>query len=120
MTFLPRPVREPRIPMWVGGGYPNPRPLRRALRWDGCCFYKETYGGPWEDMSPEDVRAPREAAGDRPFTIAVGGAGRRDDREAEREHTRSVADAGADWWVEWVRPADRETMREAVERGPLV
>ena len=55
VTFAPRPVQQPRIPIWIGGGYPNPRPTRRALRWDGSCLYKETRGGPWEDMSPEDV-----------------------------------------------------------------
>ena len=75
VTFLPRPVQQPRIPIWIGGGYPNPRPTRRALRWDGSCLYRETHGGPWEDMSPDDVHALRAAAGDRPFTIAVGGVG---------------------------------------------
>jgi alkanesulfonate monooxygenase SsuD/methylene tetrahydromethanopterin reductase-like flavin-dependent oxidoreductase (luciferase family) len=119
VTFRPLPVQQPRIPIWIGGGYPNPRPTRRALRWGGSCLYKETHGGPWEDMSLDDVRALREAAGDRPFTIAVGGSGRRDDWEAEREHIRAVAGAGADWWIEWVPPAERQTMVDAVERGPL-
>jgi len=119
VTFLPRPVQEPRIPIWIGGGYPNPRPTRRALRWDGSCLYKETHGGPWEDMAPDDVRALRAAAGDRPFTIAVGGSGRREDWEAERDHIRAVAAAGADWWIEWVPPGDRDTMVAAVERGSL-
>lgn len=119
VTFQPRPVQQPRIPIWVGGGYPNPRPTRRALRWDGSCLYKETHGGPWEDMTPEDVRALREAAGNRPFTIAVGGSGRSDDWETVREHIRAVAEAGADWWIEWVPPAEREQMIEAVARGPL-
>ena len=119
VTFLPRPVQQPRIPIWIGGGYPNPRPTRRALRWDGSCLYKETHGGPWEDMSPDDVRALRAAAGDRPFTIAVGGSGRREDWEAERDHIQAVAAAGADWWIEWVPPGERETMVAAVERGSL-
>jgi len=119
VTFLPRPVQQPRIPIWVGGGYPNPRPTRRALRWDGSCLYKETHGGPWENMAPDDVRALRDAAGGRPFTIAVGGSGRGDDWEAEREHIRAVAEASADWWIEWVPPGTRELMVEAVERGPL-
>jgi hypothetical protein len=70
-------------------------------------------------MSPDDVRALREAAGDRPFTIAVGGSGRRDDWEAERDHIRAVADAGAHWWIEWVPPDERGTMLETVARGPL-
>jgi alkanesulfonate monooxygenase SsuD/methylene tetrahydromethanopterin reductase-like flavin-dependent oxidoreductase (luciferase family) len=33
--FEPRPVQQPRIPVWVAARYPNRRPLRRAARWDG-------------------------------------------------------------------------------------
>jgi alkanesulfonate monooxygenase SsuD/methylene tetrahydromethanopterin reductase-like flavin-dependent oxidoreductase (luciferase family) len=119
VTFVPRPVQQPRIPIWIGGGYPNPGPTRRAARWDGSCLYKETHGGAWENMTPEDVRALRVAAGDRTYTVAVGGSGRSDDWEAEREHIRTVAAAGADWWIEWVPPGDRETMVGCVERGAL-
>ena len=115
VTFLPRPVQQPRIPIWIGGGYPNRRPTERALRWDGSCLYKAGGG----HMTPDDVRDLRARAGDRPFTIAVGGRARKDDWDAEREHIRAVAAAGADWWVEWVEPAGRETMRAAAERGPL-
>jgi hypothetical protein len=75
-------------------------------------------------MSPEDVRKLREMAGNKPFDIAVGGHARPDDNEpdaveAERAHIRAVADAGATWWKEWIPPGDRETMRAAVDRGPL-
>jgi alkanesulfonate monooxygenase SsuD/methylene tetrahydromethanopterin reductase-like flavin-dependent oxidoreductase (luciferase family) len=119
VTFLPRPVQRPRIPIWVGGAYPNPRPTRRAARWDGSCLYRETHGGPWRHMTPDDVRALRAAAGERPYTIAVGGSRRAEDWEAGREHIRAVAAAGADWWIEWVPPADRGTMRRNVEREPL-
>jgi alkanesulfonate monooxygenase SsuD/methylene tetrahydromethanopterin reductase-like flavin-dependent oxidoreductase (luciferase family) len=33
--FLPRPVQEPRIPVWVACGAGLRAPLRRAARWDG-------------------------------------------------------------------------------------
>jgi alkanesulfonate monooxygenase SsuD/methylene tetrahydromethanopterin reductase-like flavin-dependent oxidoreductase (luciferase family) len=33
--FEPRPVQQPRIPVWVAGRWPNRRPLRRAARFDG-------------------------------------------------------------------------------------
>jgi alkanesulfonate monooxygenase SsuD/methylene tetrahydromethanopterin reductase-like flavin-dependent oxidoreductase (luciferase family) len=33
--FEPRPVQEPRIPVWVAAMWPNRRPLRRAAHWDG-------------------------------------------------------------------------------------
>jgi hypothetical protein len=39
--------------------------------------------------------------------------------DEEHEHRREVAGAGADWWVEWIAPDERETMRAAVARGPL-
>jgi alkanesulfonate monooxygenase SsuD/methylene tetrahydromethanopterin reductase-like flavin-dependent oxidoreductase (luciferase family) len=119
ITFRPTPVQQPRIPIWIGGGYPNPRPTRRAARWDGSCLYKETHGGPWEDMGPDDIRALRELAGDKPYTICVGGRRRGEDWEADRDWIRTVADAGADWWAEFVPAADRGAMREAVDRGPL-
>jgi alkanesulfonate monooxygenase SsuD/methylene tetrahydromethanopterin reductase-like flavin-dependent oxidoreductase (luciferase family) len=119
VTFLPRPVQEPRIPIWIGGGYPSPRPTRRALRWDGSCLYKETHGGPWEDMTPDDVRALRASVGSRPYTIAVGGSRRAEDWDAQREHIRAVGETSADWWIEWVPPGERDQMTEAVDRGPL-
>ena len=119
VTFLPPPVQRPRIPIWIGGGYPNAGPTRRAARWDGACLYKETHGGPWEHMTPDDVRALRSAAGARPYTVAVGGSGRAADWEAERDHIRAVAEAGADWWIEWIPPADADILRASVERGPL-
>jgi alkanesulfonate monooxygenase SsuD/methylene tetrahydromethanopterin reductase-like flavin-dependent oxidoreductase (luciferase family) len=33
--FQPVPVQQPRIPVWVAGGWPHRRPVRRALRFDG-------------------------------------------------------------------------------------
>jgi alkanesulfonate monooxygenase SsuD/methylene tetrahydromethanopterin reductase-like flavin-dependent oxidoreductase (luciferase family) len=33
--LLPRPVQQPRPPVWVGATAPHRRPLARAVRWDG-------------------------------------------------------------------------------------
>jgi hypothetical protein len=35
MRFLPRPVQRPGVPVWVGGYYGKPRPMRRAARHQG-------------------------------------------------------------------------------------
>ena len=40
VTALPPPVQQPRIPIWIGGGWPLKGPTQRALRWDGSCMYK--------------------------------------------------------------------------------
>jgi Luciferase-like monooxygenase len=115
VTFLPKPVQEPRIPIWIGGGYPNPRAIERSLRWDGSCMYRREGG----HLVADDVRDLRLRAGDREWTISVGGQVRRDDWDEEREQIAAVAAAGADWWVEWTPPASRDDLRAVVERGPL-
>jgi alkanesulfonate monooxygenase SsuD/methylene tetrahydromethanopterin reductase-like flavin-dependent oxidoreductase (luciferase family) len=33
--FEPRPLQQPRIPVWVAARWPHRRPLARAARWDG-------------------------------------------------------------------------------------
>src|SRR5438067_30640 len=35
VTLLPASVQRPRPPVWIGGYWPNRRPIRRAARWDG-------------------------------------------------------------------------------------
>ena len=115
VTFRPTPLQRPRIPIWVGGGYPNERAIERSLRWDGSCFYRREGG----HLTADDVRELRGRAGDRPWTISVGGQPRRDDWDEEREQIGAIAAAGADWWLEWIEPADRQAMTAAVERGPL-
>ena len=48
VTLLPRPVQRPRVPVWIGGFWPNRRPMRRAARWDGAfpLFESATHGHP--------------------------------------------------------------------------
>jgi alkanesulfonate monooxygenase SsuD/methylene tetrahydromethanopterin reductase-like flavin-dependent oxidoreductase (luciferase family) len=49
--LLPRPLQEPRPPVWVAALWPNPRPLRRAARWDGVV----PLSGNGEPLTPEIV-----------------------------------------------------------------
>jgi alkanesulfonate monooxygenase SsuD/methylene tetrahydromethanopterin reductase-like flavin-dependent oxidoreductase (luciferase family) len=122
VQILPKPVQQPRIPIWVGGGYPNRGPVARALRWDGSCLYKQQ--GHW--MQPEDVRALRErviawrgtAAG---YDITVGGSPRWEDDHKQRAYLESVAAEGVTWWHEYVAPdvGDFDLQRKMIEQGPL-
>jgi hypothetical protein len=125
IAFLPHPFQQPRIPIWVGGGWPNKGPVQRALRWDGAILYKETHGQPWQDLTPQDIselRAMRVAqcGPDIPYDIVVGGRRRGDDWQREQTIIKSLASAGATWWMEWIPPSDRQAMRIAVKNGPLL
>jgi alkanesulfonate monooxygenase SsuD/methylene tetrahydromethanopterin reductase-like flavin-dependent oxidoreductase (luciferase family) len=122
VAFLPRPVQSPRIPIWVGGGFPLRGPTQRAARWDGACLYKHKT----HVLMPEDIHRLREVIqGQRGslagYDIAVGGSPRRSDWEEEREYIRSLADAGVTWWTEYIPPdsGEVETVRGLIKRGPL-
>lgn len=127
MTFLPKPVQQPRIPILVGGGWPLKGPSLRAARYDGCCLYKQHAPGDSSDWTADDVRALKafieehrsEAERGKPYDIKLGGRSRSDDWERDRALMKSLADAGVTWWVEYVPARDLETMREGVKRGPL-
>jgi alkanesulfonate monooxygenase SsuD/methylene tetrahydromethanopterin reductase-like flavin-dependent oxidoreductase (luciferase family) len=53
-TYLPRPLQQPRIPIWVAGMWPGRAPFQRAARWDGVFPIDASTGG--AAFSPEDLR----------------------------------------------------------------
>ena len=110
IRFLPRPVQQPRIPVWVGLRYPNTRPLARAARWDG--VFPVNVDHP--DQLAEIVAAVSEHRGDSggAYDVAVGGYADTD--------PAPYAKAGATWWMvgfDWRAPsADR--VRGVLRDGP--
>jgi alkanesulfonate monooxygenase SsuD/methylene tetrahydromethanopterin reductase-like flavin-dependent oxidoreductase (luciferase family) len=124
VALHPCPVQRPRIPIWVGGQYLRRRPRERALRWDGSCLYRAEPPD-WDDMTVDDAHELRRLASARPdggrgFAIVIGGRRRRDDIAAERHYIASLAEAGVDWWNEWVPPRTPVArVRELIGAGPL-
>ena len=121
-TFLPRPVQEPRIPNWVGGGWPRKSTERRAARWDAACFYKVFPDGRHAMLDPTDVRDLKRSVAhfrrsDAPFDICVGGMTPADKPEEARAHVQPLAEAGATWWADFV-PDDSRALRRRIEAGP--
>jgi alkanesulfonate monooxygenase SsuD/methylene tetrahydromethanopterin reductase-like flavin-dependent oxidoreductase (luciferase family) len=123
-TFLPPPVQQPRIPVWVVGGWPRERSMRRVLQWDGLLPNKLTTDGAQEEITPADIRAMkawvdarREAA--TPFDIVMEGSTPANDRAAALAIAQEWADAGCAWWLDsfWTT-GDVGAIRERVEAGP--
>jgi hypothetical protein len=109
----------PEVPIWVGGAITKPAPRARALRWEGSCLYRIP-PPEWEDLTPDDVASLRADAGSSSYVIAVGGRERRDDEATERRYVSAVAEAGADWWTEYVPPrVGLEEARRRIIAGPL-
>ncbi|MBN1284336.1 MAG: LLM class flavin-dependent oxidoreductase, partial [Anaerolineae bacterium] len=132
--FTPPPVQKPRIPVWVGGFWPNKAPFRRAARWDGC--FPLLSGDPPPDITVEDIKAimdyihahrPPELAG-KPFDMALSNGRVGEDPAALIDRVGAYEAAGVTWWVEQVNPWrfgwreegpwPLEAMRERVLAGP--
>ncbi len=133
-VFLPPPVQVPRIPIWVGGTWPNLRPFRRAARWDGVIPVKAgmELGGM---IAPEDLkeiadytREHRPAGDDRFFDVVASGRTSGVDPEKDAKTISARQEVGATWWLETIDPLSFgwrwegdwpvEDMRARVRCGP--
>lgn len=117
MTFTPRPVQEPRIPIWVVASWPHARSMARALRWDGVVLQTDDVGEVLEIVAFIE-RGRAEAGAASPFEVVV--QGRTDpDPSIAGDVVREYAEVGATWWIEqdWQdNTLDRLTAR--VVAGP--
>ena len=106
--FQPVPVQQPRIPVWVAGEWPNRRPVRRALRWDG--LYPIGLPGPQALADLVGEIAQARPAGD-PFDVVVD--------LPPGDDPDPWARAGATWFVTDVGShPGLARMREVIEAGP--
>jgi luciferase-like monooxygenase len=127
VVMLPTPVQQPRVPVWVGGFWPNKTPMRRAARWDGAI---PVMAGMETGRIPEagevsdlvtflrDCRAENGLT-DRPFDIVIGGT--TPGGSAAQDLVGPLADLGVTWWDERRPWDDMErtgpTLRR-IEQGP--
>jgi alkanesulfonate monooxygenase SsuD/methylene tetrahydromethanopterin reductase-like flavin-dependent oxidoreductase (luciferase family) len=120
VTMLPRPIQRPRIPIWLGGGWPVRAPFKRAARWDGIYVMTEKATG--GKMTPDDIREMR--------LFIAGHRGEWDDFEiafADKTPIHSsdlgqlvwpFAEAGVTWWLEGLWSMSPMEARKRLECGP--
>jgi alkanesulfonate monooxygenase SsuD/methylene tetrahydromethanopterin reductase-like flavin-dependent oxidoreductase (luciferase family) len=123
--FLPRPVQQPRIPVWIAGRWPARRPFARAARWDGV-FPTHVDVGHAQTMSPvqlEDIvtytLSHRNPSAD-PFDVIIEGHTHAADSSSEARRMADYEDVGLTWWVEklgWFR-GSVDDMRQRIQAGP--
>src|SRR2546425_1803592 len=118
--FVPTPKQRPRIPIWVGGSWPNKRPFRRAARWDGVIPVKEQRTISLEPSDlPEIIAYTRKHRTSRaPYDIVIIGNG---STPEEIETRRSQYERlGITWWLKYLptyRNSPKE-LHEQIQKGP--
>lgn len=131
VTFLPKAIQTPRIPVWIGGGWNTPAAARRAAKWDG--FFPQK----WQQLLSVDEwrgmidRVAQYRTSDSPIDMVQNGRTPGHDPARAAEIVAPFVELGLDWWVEHVDPwrfgldwgsllTDDvgEKMRERVRQGP--
>ncbi len=116
MTFRPRPIQRPRIPIWVVGAWPNERSTRRALRFDGI-LPQTSDPSAIAELSAFIARERPSTPDSGPFEIVVEGT--TPDPARAGATLGPLGAAGATWWIEsdWTG-ASVESLRARIAAGP--
>ena len=124
MTFTPPPVQQPRIPIWVAGGWPREKSMQRVLRYDGLLPNKLDATGAQAQITPDDIRAMKAYVDEHrtlttPFDIVMEGETPGDQPDQAAALVRPFAEAGATWWMEtrWGGNPLAE-VRARIQQGP--
>jgi alkanesulfonate monooxygenase SsuD/methylene tetrahydromethanopterin reductase-like flavin-dependent oxidoreductase (luciferase family) len=128
--FLPKPIQQPRIPIWVGGNWPYKAPFRRAAKWDGAFPLFSVWENEEELAQLDDmvsyVKSRREL--EQPLEIIMIGVTQDPEDKEGVTMIKQRADLGLTWWLESMTPyrADKgyddewpvDAMRERILQGP--
>ena len=108
MRFEPKPLQQPRIPIWIGGNWDKRKPKLRAARYDGYFPLKwlsMVTLDEWQEIKTTLDRYRQQfQRSDKPFALIQGGQTPGDNPVAAAEIARPYADFGIDWWIESVDP----------------
>jgi alkanesulfonate monooxygenase SsuD/methylene tetrahydromethanopterin reductase-like flavin-dependent oxidoreductase (luciferase family) len=118
--YLPTPIQQPRIPIWVAATLPHKRPVRRAARWDGLV----PIGMREQPVTAEQVREMLAVVHEtrpatEPFDVILAGYTGNLSKDEAAEQLGRLAEAGVTWWQEGVLPDNTlDDLRTQIQHGP--
>ena len=121
--YPPKPVQQPRIPLWVVGIWPRKKSMQRILKCDGILAEKMNPEGKGEEISPADLREIKSYVDANrtlitPFDIVVSGKTTGLDRAQIQDKLLPGQEAGLTWWIEDVIGEPEEQVIASIRKGP--
>ncbi|MQG39115.1 MAG: LLM class flavin-dependent oxidoreductase [SAR202 cluster bacterium] len=119
VTFKPTPVQTPRIPIWIGGMWPNKKPFIRASKWDGVFPISKSE----KPVSPKEIIEIksficRQSHPKQQYDIVAAGISNKNTKE-QNVLLKSYKKAGATWWIESLEQCKTpEDALQIIKNGP--
>lgn len=123
MYYPPKPVQQPRIPLWCVGILPSKKSMKRILKCDGVIVEKRNADNKPEDVTAEDIREIKAYVNlnrsvSTPFDIVLNGNTADIDISQRKDKFQQLNDAGVTWWIEGLWDATEEKAVERIHQGP--
>lgn len=123
MHYPPKPIQQPRIPLWIPGIWPRHKSMQRTLKCDGLLPEKMSQEGKPEVVTPDDIREMKAfVTANRtlttPFDIIASGKTSGLDVAQQKDEIMPWLEAGATWWIEGLWGESIETVTEHIRQGP--
>lgn len=120
IKFRPTTLQSPRIPVWVGGYWPNKAPFRRAALWDGALPLKHGGAMRAKDFNALKTFIDRQRASDSPYDIVAMGYLRNKTKDKQRTTLDALEMTGVTWWLEsfFQLKHSYDSLLSHVDQGP--
>lgn len=120
--YPPKPLQQPRVPIWIPGVWPREKSMRRVLKCDGLLASKMNPSGQFEEVKPADIQAMKAYIDahrtlDTPFDIVVEGKTGGMSAGQMQDTLGAWAEAGATWWVESNWDLTPEQIEARIQQG---
>lgn len=123
MHYPPRPVQQPRVPLWVPGIWPRRKSMQRVLMCDGVLTEKKNQEGMGEEVTAVDIQEIKAYVDANrtlttPFDIVSIGRTAGLDTAQVQDQLLPRLDAGLTWWVEDMIGEAEEQVAGRIRQGP--
>ncbi len=123
MYYPPKPVQQPRIPIWAPLVWPWKKSKQRILKCDGMLPEKLSADGKPQEITPNDLHEMKSFVDANwtlatPFDIVVSGKTKDMTTSGLQDKILPWQAAGATWWIEGFWDEPEEAAARRIQQGP--